>query len=82
MQGLVLQNQPNLKLFNQLYWVITSAFMATLLAIFPLPHLIDGTFPAESRYYLHYKSILPKRYICKLVLTVFFPKSILIKLIP
>ena len=71
MQGLVLQNQPNLKLFNQLYWVITSAFMATLLAIFPLPHLIDGTFPAESRYCLHHKSIPPKRYICKLVVSVF-----------
>ena len=51
MQGLVLQNQPNLKLFNQLYWVITSAFMAVLLAIFPLPHIIAGTFPAESRYF-------------------------------
>ena len=35
--------------------VITSAFMAVLLAIFPLPHIIAGTFPAESRY-LH-KSI-------------------------
>ena len=79
MQGLVLQNQPNLKLFNQLYWVITSAFMAVLLAIFPLPYLITGTFPAGSRYCLHHKSILPKTYICCIGI---FPKSSSIKLIP
>ena len=50
-QGLVLNGQPNLKLFNQLYWVITAAIVAVVHAIFPLPQLISGTFPAGSRYY-------------------------------
>ena len=80
-QGLVLNGQPNLNLFNQLYWVITyffssflkyllsrwshlvffffgifllevitSAFVTVWHGIFPLPLLISGTFPAESRY--------------------------------
>ena len=49
-QGLVLNGQPNLKLFNQLYWMITFAFVAVGHVVFPFPHLISGTFPAESRY--------------------------------
>ena len=49
-QGLVLNGRPNLKLFNQLYWTITFAFVAVGHVVFPLPHLVSGTFPAESRY--------------------------------
>ena len=49
-QGLVVNGEPNLKLFNQLYWTITFAFVAVGHVVFPLPHLISGTFPAESRY--------------------------------
>ena len=50
-QGLVLNGQPNLKLFNQLYWMITLAFVAVGHVVFPLSHLISRTFPAESRYH-------------------------------
>ena len=48
-QGLVVNGEPNLKLFNQLYWTITFAFVAVGHVVFPLPHLVSGTFPAESR---------------------------------
>ena len=48
-QGLVVNGHPNLKLFNQLYWTITFAFVAVGHVVFPLPHLVSGTFPAESR---------------------------------
>ena len=80
MQGLVLQNQPNLKLFNQLYWVITSAFMGVFLSIFPIPHLIAGTFPAESRYCI--TKVFYQKDIFVNNLYQYFSKSILIKLIP
>ena len=49
-QGLVLDGQPNLKLFNQLYWLITLAFVVVGHVVYPLPQLISGTFPAQSRY--------------------------------
>ena len=39
-QGLVEGGQPNLRLFNQLYWTILSSFLLVLHAIFPLPNLI------------------------------------------
>ena len=55
-QGLVLNGQPNLKLFNQLYWMITLAFVAVGHVVFPLSHLISGTFPAESRYHKNPKT--------------------------
>ena len=32
--------QPNLRLFNQLYWMILCSFLLVLHTIFPLPHLI------------------------------------------
>ena len=49
-QGLVLDGRPNLKLFNQLYWLITLAFVVVGHVVYPLPQLISGTFPAQSRY--------------------------------
>ena len=49
-QGLVLHGRPNLKLFNQLYWLITLASLLVGHVVFPLPQLISGTFPAQSRY--------------------------------
>ena len=49
-QGLVLNGRPNLKLFNQLYWLITLASLLVGHVVFPLPQLISGTFPSQSRY--------------------------------
>ena len=49
-QGLVLNGRPNLKLFNQLYWLIMVAGLLVGHVVFPLPQLISGTFPAQSRY--------------------------------
>ena len=46
----MLNGELNLKLFNQLYWVVTIGFVAVLHAIFPLPQLVSGTFPENSRY--------------------------------
>ena len=45
-QGLVVNGKPNLKL----YWTTTFANVAVGHVIFPLPQLISGTFPEESRY--------------------------------
>ena len=53
-QGLVLHGRPNLKLFNQLYWLITLASLLVGHVVFPLPQLISGTFPAQSRYRPNY----------------------------
>ena len=44
-QGLVKGGQPNLCLFNQLYWTILCSFLLVLHAIFPLPHLIRCVSP-------------------------------------
>ena len=49
-QGLVEGGQPNLRLFNQLYWMILCSFLLVLHAIFPLPHLIRFVSPSPLPY--------------------------------
>ena len=61
-QGLVLDGKLNLKLFDQLYWIITFAYVAVAHSIFPLPQLIAGTFPAESRFQTNWCCVMSSKY--------------------
>ena len=48
-RGLVLQGKPNLKLFNQLYWVAFLSYFAMTTFIMPGSHIIRGQFPEATK---------------------------------
>ena len=43
-RGLVLKGRPNLRLFNQLYWVLFSGFCTIGIILFPILKLAQGNF--------------------------------------
>ena len=48
-RGLVNQGQPNLRLFNQLFWVILVPYCCIGIVMFPINSIIRGTFPNGFR---------------------------------
>ena len=47
-KGLVDKGQPNLKLFNQLFWVVVFSITVVAHMLFPFNHIAKGGFPANS----------------------------------
>ena len=47
-KGLVNKGQPNLKLFNQLFWLVVFSSTAMAHMMFPFNHIAKGGFPANS----------------------------------
>ena len=47
-KGLVDKGQPNLKLFNQLYWVVVFSMTVIELTISPFTQIAKGGFPENS----------------------------------
>ena len=43
-RGLVLDGQPNLKLFKQLYWILFCTYTALLIGLFPITVMLRGDF--------------------------------------
>ena len=47
-KGLLVQGQPNLRMFNQLFWIAVFTFITLAYVAFPLPFLVKGSFPESS----------------------------------
>ena len=47
-KGLLVHGRPNLKLFNQLFWIVVCAFIMVSYSGFPLPFLVKGSYPESS----------------------------------
>ena len=47
-KGLLVHGQPNLRMFNQLFWIAVFTFITLAYVAFPLPFLVKGSFPESS----------------------------------
>ena len=48
-RGLVRNGQPYLRMFQQLFWIISASFFVIMYTIFPLSYQIRGSFPNISK---------------------------------